>query len=135
MVPLPIPKIQKLNRFRPLYFGGALFSVYFIIFSKLFSNLACGVPAGPVVPLAGPWCLGLVPLLGGWCSWQACGGPDKYVVSLGSSMVPLLELWCPRPQGEGHDPCDPLGSAPGAEKVLAGLGMVSRTGQGRERQC
>ena len=51
-------------------------------------------------------------------------------------MVPLLGLWCPRPQaGEGHDPCDPLGSAPGAEKVLAGLGMVSRTGQGRERQC
>ena len=50
-------------------------------------------------------------------------------------MVPLLGLWCPRPQGEGHDPCDPLGSAPGAEKVLAGLGIVSRTGQGRERQC
>ena len=44
-------------------------------------------------------------------------------------MVPLLGLWCPRPQGEGHDPCDPLGSAHGAEKVLAGLGMVSRTGQ------
>ena len=50
-------------------------------------------------------------------------------------MVPLLGLWCPRPQEEGHDPGDPLGSAPGAEKVLAGLGMVSRTGQGRERQC
>ena len=49
-------------------------------------------------------------------------------------MVPLLGLLCPRPQGEGHDPCDPLGSAPGADKVLAGLGMVSRTGQGRERQ-
>ena len=42
-------------------------------------------------------------------------------------MVPLLGLWCPRPQGEGHDLCDPLGSAPGAEKVLVGLGMVSRT--------
>ena len=50
-------------------------------------------------------------------------------------MVPLLGLWCPRPQGEGHDPCDPLGSAPGADKVLAGLGMVSRTGQWREGQC
>ena len=48
-------------------------------------------------------------------------------------MVPLLGLWCPRPQEEGHDPCDPLGSAPGAAKVLAGLGMVSRNGQGRER--
>ena len=51
-------------------------------------------------------------------------------------MVPLLGLWCPRPQaGEGHDPCDPLGSAPGAEKVLAGLGMVSRTGQGSVRKA
>ena len=42
-------------------------------------------------------------------------------------MVPLLGLWCPRPQGEDHDLCDSLGSAPGAEKVLVGLGMVSRT--------
>ena len=57
-------------------------------------------------------------------------------------MVPLLGLWCPRPQGEGYDPFDPLGSAPGAEKVLAGLGMVSRTlhfpdrgGKGSVKEC
>ena len=31
------------------------YSVYF--FKLVFSNLACGAPAGPVVPLAGPWCL------------------------------------------------------------------------------
>ena len=97
MVPLPIPKIQKLNRFRPLYFGGALFAVYFIIFFKLvFSNLACGAP----VPLLNRWCPWQARgasdwLLGGWCSWQACGGPDKYVVALTSMWCPLEVLWCP----------------------------------------
>ena len=30
----------------------------------------------------------VVPLLDRWCPWQACGGPEKYVVS-------LLGLWCP----------------------------------------
>ena len=55
----------------------------------------CGAPDNPVVPLAGPWFLSLVPLLGRWCSWQACGAPGKYVVSLGSSVVPLLSQWCP----------------------------------------
>ena len=30
---------------------------FILLFFKLFSNLACGAPAGQVVPLAGPWCL------------------------------------------------------------------------------
>ena len=65
--PYLYPKFKKLNGFRTLYFGGAgaLFSGFFFIFSDK-----------PVVPL-----------LGRWCSWQARGGPDKYVVSLGSSVL------------------------------------------------
>ena len=55
VVPLPIPKIQKLNRFRPLDFGGALCSAYFIIIFQTW----------PVVPL-----------LDRWCPWQARGASD-----------------------------------------------------------
>ena len=56
--PYLFPKIQKLNTFRPLYFGGALFSVYFIIFSNFFQTW-------PVVPL-----------LDRWCPWKASGASD-----------------------------------------------------------
>ena len=34
-----------------------IFSLFYYFFQTFFSNLACGAPAGPVVPLAGPWCL------------------------------------------------------------------------------
>ena len=33
-----------------------IFSLFYYFF-QLFSNLACGAPAGPVVPLEGQWCL------------------------------------------------------------------------------
>ena len=45
-----IHKIKKLNGFWPLYFGGALFS----LFQTLFQT--CGAPAKPVVPLISRWC-------------------------------------------------------------------------------
>ena len=33
-----------------------IFSLFYYFFQLFFSNLDCGAPAGPVVPLAGPWC-------------------------------------------------------------------------------
>ena len=54
-------------------------------------------------------------------------------------MVPLLGLWCPRPQGEGHDPCDPLGSAPGRLRKfwqdLAWSAEPDRGGKGSVKEC
>ena len=49
---LPIPKIQKLNGFRPLYFGGCPIFSSFIFFHFFFSK-ARGAPGRPVVPLTG----------------------------------------------------------------------------------
>ena len=62
VVPPPIPKFQKLNGFRPLYFSGALFSGLFLLFSLAGLLAPAGqwtgnAPGRPVVPLAGPWCL------------------------------------------------------------------------------
>ena len=73
VVPLPIPKIKKLNRFLPLYFGGALFSIYFIIFSNFFFKLGLwcpcwtgGAPGRPMVPLTGAPARRVVLLAGLW---------------------------------------------------------------------
>ena len=80
--------IQKLNGFRATLFQWCPIFNYILIFSNFFSDKPCGAPGRPVVPLTGAPARTVVLL-------AACGGPDKYVVSLESSMVPMLRLWCP----------------------------------------
>ena len=70
---------KKINGTRQIYFGGALFSVFF----QTFFNIGLWYPGWKVVPLAGPWAG--MPLLGSWCSWQACGS----LVPLEGTVVPL----------------------------------------------
>ena len=53
-------------------------------------------------------------------------------------MVPLLGLWCPRPQGEGYDPCDPLDPPLGLKKFwqdLAWSAEPDRGGKGSVKEC
>ena len=87
VVPPPIPKFQKLDGFRPLYFGGALFSGFFKTFF-LWQASEPLLDSGQAMPLAGPWCPWQAHGASDWCPCQAGDAPGRPVVSLTS-------MWCP----------------------------------------